>query len=108
MAAYLAALSHPNPSARLLSMYGDYAWNVLDDRDLGKRMAEQAVIVAPGEAAYRITLIRMLVALGQTSDAMHGYRQLALMNVGGRLNEELKSLLTMIDAPSSPISTTKP
>lgn len=105
--AYLAALSHPNPSARLLSMYGDYAWNVLGDRALGKRMAEGAVNAAPNEPTYRITLIRMLVALGQTSEAMRSYRQLALMNVGGRLDGELKDLLDTIEARSPPISTTR-
>ncbi|MBM7126868.1 hypothetical protein ISP19_15940 [Dyella flava] len=106
--AYLAALSHPNPSARLLAMYGDYAWNVLDDRDLGVRMAEKAVKADPSETTYRITLIRMRVVLGQTSEAMCGYQQLALMNVGGRLDQELKSLLDMIEAHSQPASTTKP
>ncbi|XRD86325.1 hypothetical protein ISN73_17595 [Dyella acidisoli] len=105
--AYLAALSHPNPSARLLSMYGDYAWNVLGDRALGEQMAEGAVNTAPNETAYRITLIRMLVALGQTSEAMHAYRQLALMNVGGRLDQELKNLLDTIEAHSPTISTTR-
>lgn len=105
--AYLAALSHPNPSARLLSMYGDYAWNVLGDRDLGERMAKDAVNAAPNETAYRITLIRMLVALGQTSEAMRAYQQLAAMNVGGRLDEELKNLLYTIEVHSPPISTSR-
>ncbi len=30
MEAFMAALSHPDPSARLLATYGDYAWNVLE------------------------------------------------------------------------------
>lgn len=106
--AYLAALSHPNPSARLLAMYGDYAWNVLGDRYLGERMTEKAINTAPSETAYRITLIRMLVALGQTSDAMHAYQQLVLLNVGGRLDQALKDLLDLIETHSTPISTTKP
>src|SRR5690606_35930314 len=67
--AYLAALSHPYPSARLLSIYGDYAWNVLDDHALGERMTVDAVKAAPNEPAYRITLVRMLAAQGRKAEA---------------------------------------
>jgi hypothetical protein len=90
--AYLAALSHPNPSARLLAMYGDYAWNVLNDHLLGQRMTADAVKTSPNEPAYRITLVRMLVAQGRTSEAREALLQLQRLNFGGRLVQSLREL----------------
>ena len=90
--AFYAALSHPDPSARLLAMYGDYAWNILDDHELGLRMTEAAVKASPAEPAYQITLIRMLAALGRNVDADKALRQLASLNIGGRLNGSLAEL----------------
>jgi hypothetical protein len=92
MEAYMAALSHPHPSARLLSMYSDYAWNILDDKTLGLRTIEQAIAVAPSEPAYRITQIRMLANLGRKQDALAGIQQLQRLNYGGRLDDSLQQL----------------
>lgn len=66
---YLTALSHPQPSARLLAAYGDYAWNVLGDHDLAETLARDSVRAQPSVAAYRITLIKMLLARGKRADA---------------------------------------
>jgi hypothetical protein len=90
--AFLAALSHPHPSARLLATYGDYAWNVLDDHDLGERMTAEAVQTAPNEPAYQITQVRMLAAQGRTTDARQAISQLETLNIGGRLNGSLNEL----------------
>jgi hypothetical protein len=94
--AFLAALSHPHPSARLLATYSDYAWNVEGDRQLGLRMASAAVTANPRESAYRITEIRMLAALGQVETARNRYRQLEHMNIGGELNDSLLGLRSII------------
>lgn len=93
--AFMAALSHPSPDARLLANYGDYAWNVLDDHDLGLRMTKEAVKVDPSEPAYRITLIRMLVVLGQKGDATAALKQLETLNYAGRLNGSLAKLRSL-------------
>jgi hypothetical protein len=90
--AYLAALSHPRPSARLLAMYGDYAWNVLGDHDLGHIMTNDAVKAAPNEPAYRITLVRMLAALGRKDEALAALRGLQALNTGGRLDRNIEEL----------------
>lgn len=90
--AYRAALSHPFPSARLLAMYGDYAWNSLDDHLLGEQMTNQAVKEAPRESAYRITLVRMLAAQGQTDAARAALHDLEALNVGGSLDGNLSEL----------------
>ncbi|MES2312655.1 MAG: hypothetical protein V4566_10195 [Pseudomonadota bacterium] len=92
MEAFMAALSHPDPSAHLLATYGDYSWNVLGDKELGKRMTEQAVQVDPKEPAYRITLIRMLVALDQAQQARAQLQQLGKLNIAGRLNDDMTVL----------------
>jgi protein O-mannosyl-transferase len=92
MAAFMAALSHPQPSGRLLATYSDYAWNVLDDKALGERMAASAVSAKPDEPVYRITLIRMLVAQGEFAEAHEQLQQLELMNIGGRLDNDVAAL----------------
>lgn len=87
--AFLAALSHPAPSARLVANYGNYAWNVLDDKVVGERMIKMAVTSEPNEPAYRITLIRMLAVQEQKSEALAEIRKLETLNYGGRLNNSI-------------------
>lgn len=94
--AFFAALSHPNPSARLQATYADYAWNVLSDRPLGLRMAKAAVEAAPREPAYRVTETRMLIALGQGAAAQTSLGKLSAMNVGGSLDKEMQMLQSSI------------
>jgi len=95
-AAFLAALSHNHPSARLLAIYGDYAWNVLGDRELGLRMTGAAIETAPDEPAYRITQVRMLIALDHTDEAQEASRKLETLNIGGRLDTSIRSLQNQI------------
>jgi hypothetical protein len=90
--AFMAALTHPDPSARLLANYGDYAWNVLDDKSLGQHMAELAVLKDPDEPVYRITLIRILLVQSQLNKAREALRQLQSLNFGGRLNAQIAEL----------------
>ena len=91
-AAFTAALSHPHPSARLLATYGDYAWNVLGDQALGEHMTADAVKANPDEPAYRITLVRMLVAQDRIPEARGMLLQLQRLNFGGRLTKTLQEL----------------
>lgn len=90
--AFLAALSHPNPSARLLATYSDYAWNILGDHALGLKMIEQAITAAPNEPAYRITVIRMFLASRQYDQARHALQDLGALNFGGRLDGSIAEL----------------
>ena len=96
--AFVAALSHPAPSARLLATYADYVWNVLGDRALGERMAEEAVQTKSDEPAYRITLVRMLVALGRDAEARKQLQQLEQLNIGGRLDDDIVKLRPLMRA----------
>jgi protein O-mannosyl-transferase len=99
IAAFLAALSHPHSSARLFAMYGDYAWNVLDDHPLGLRMSQAAVAASPNEPAYRITVIRMLVAQKQMIEAQREFQQLQRLNIGGYLDGTLEGLQPLLATP---------
>ncbi|AIF47261.1 hypothetical protein [Dyella japonica] len=99
--AFNAALSHPRPTARLLATYSNYAWNMLHDRQLALRLMNQAVETAPKESAYRITQIRMLVALGYVREAQQLYRQLEQMNIGGNLDNDLQNLRQLIDGKTA-------
>lgn len=97
--AFMAALAHPDRSARLLSTYGDYAWNVLDDHALGERMTEDAIKASPNEPAYQITLIRMLIAQGHMVEARQALQRLLPLNIGGRLNTDLDTLRMQLNEP---------
>ena len=101
MEAFLAALSHPNPDARLLANYGDYAWNVLGDHELGLRMAEAAVQADPNEPAYHITLLRMLVVQGQFAGARQQLQVLRSLDYGGRLDHTIAESQALLPASSS-------
>jgi protein O-mannosyl-transferase len=90
--AFQAAMSHPNPSARLLAMYGDYAWNVLGDHQLGEDMINKATQVKFSEPAYHITLARMAIANGDVEEANQQIDALKQLNIGGRLDESIESL----------------
>lgn len=90
--AYLAAVSNHKPSARLLAMYADFAWNILEDRSLGLRLAYKSTEEAPNEPAYHITLARMLIACGEISEAKNQVAELRILNLGGRLNSSIAEL----------------
>jgi hypothetical protein len=91
-AAYLVALSHPNPSGRLLAMYADFALSTLQDVHLAASMMERATQASPGEMAYRISLARMDMALGRLSDVQSQINRIRESNVGGRFNDDISML----------------
>lgn len=101
IASFLAVVSHPQPSARILSTYSDYAWNVVGDRDLGERLATDAVERAPGEPAYRETLIRMLLAQGKLTQAKETLAGLSYLNIGGSLDERIRKLQAAVAKASA-------
>lgn len=49
-----------NPTA--LTLYANFAWNVLEDRPLALRMQREAVRLDPDDTAYRIALAKFLLA----------------------------------------------
>jgi hypothetical protein len=89
---YVAALSHPKPRGRLLAAYGEFAWNILGDRELGFRMAQAASAAEPAEPAYHITVVREALVLGKTDLVAEHMAALHRLNLNGRLDDSIKSL----------------
>ncbi|XRD81845.1 hypothetical protein ISN76_15740 [Dyella halodurans] len=96
-AAFEAAMSHDSPSARLMAAYGDYAWNILGNKSLGESLMAAAVAAEPKEPAYRITWIRMLVAMNRKVEAESQLARLRQLNVAGRLQVDVIELQELID-----------
>ena len=90
--AFMAALSHPDPSARLLATYGDYAWNVLDDHELGERMTEAPSEASPERTGLSDHLDPHAGGAGRTTEAGRRSKQLETLNIGGRLDRSLDEL----------------
>ncbi|MCI4567735.1 hypothetical protein [Lysobacter sp. CFH 32150] len=83
LASYDAALSHRrNPD--LLTMYGDYALNVLNDRQLATQLWREVRANYPGVAQYRINLIKLLIATGSWGEAR---TEIASLRRLGRLGQ---------------------
>ncbi|NID05212.1 hypothetical protein HBF26_09965 [Luteibacter jiangsuensis] len=89
---YMAALNHPRPRGRLLSAYGDFAWNGLGDRALGFRMAQAASAAEPSEPAYHITIVKEALVLGNEAAVAEHMAALRRLNLNGRLDDSIKSL----------------
>ncbi|MDG2537167.1 hypothetical protein P5Y53_05770 [Dyella jiangningensis] len=90
--AFEAAMSHPDPSPRLLSTYASYVWNVMGERSQAVALQTRAADSAPGEAAYQITLIRMLLAQSEVAQAQARLIRLQQLNLGGHLDSQIDTL----------------
>lgn len=90
--AYLAALSRPNPIARLYSAYADFAHDLLHDDALAIRNMGVAVQKAPSEPAYRVQLAHWFAIHGMTGDALRQIDALRRMDSLGRLDPQIATL----------------
>ncbi|HWG10384.1 MAG TPA: hypothetical protein VN693_02680 [Rhodanobacteraceae bacterium] len=90
--AYLAVLSRPNPIARLLGAYSDFARDLLDDRSTAIRYMRMAVAKDPRETAYRVQLAYLLAQDGQTAEAKQQIQILRRMNNLDRLDAQIATL----------------
>lgn len=97
--AFLAALSQPSPSARLLAIYGAYAWNVMEDRTLGINMLTEAVKISPNQAPFRITLAKMLILKSDAINADEQIMVLQHLNTAGHLDANLLELSNLRAQP---------
>jgi protein O-mannosyl-transferase len=92
MAIHMAALGQQE-SAELLNMYGSYVLNVLDDPELALRLWTQAAEVEPGNAQYRINLVKLLIAMGrheQAREQISALRGLGRFGQHDNVAEELR------------------
>lgn len=101
LASYFAALTH-GPHPDVLTIYGDYALNVLGDSELALRLWQEACDLRPSVAQYRVNLVKLLIALGRHDAARN---QIAELRRRGRLgqNESIaRSLQLRLDQASRP------
>jgi hypothetical protein len=73
--AFLAALAHEPPSPVALSIYANYAANVLHDRKLALELALAAVAQAPDNLQYRSNVLLLMLQDGQLDTARDFYRR---------------------------------
>jgi hypothetical protein len=70
--------AHPE----VYNIYGNYAWNIARDRELGLRLWQEAMRIQPAEAQYRVSVIRALTVLGRRDEAR---REIQVLRKMGRL-----------------------
>ncbi|MBL6751685.1 MAG: hypothetical protein ISP90_14255 [Nevskia sp.] len=75
--AFVTALGHGNPTARLLATYGGFAANQLGDYGLARNLLGDAVALAPASVEYRLEYISVLYLNGETDAALERLRVLA-------------------------------
>jgi hypothetical protein len=72
------------PHAGVLTIYGNYAIHVLDDRTLGLRLLREAVAIDPGNAQFQINLVKLTSAMGLAEESR---RHIVILRTLGRLGQ---------------------
>jgi hypothetical protein len=67
--AFRVAMSHPHPSAYLLSAHGEFAWRIDHDLALAEREFRAAIEHSPGDSQVRALLVEMLLETGRRAEA---------------------------------------
>ena len=95
---FSAALSHgDNPE--VLSIYGNYALNILRDPPLTERLWRESAKLRPGEPQYAISLAKLMIAQGRTSDARREIRRLRTIGRFGQYKRTADALESrLVDA----------
>jgi hypothetical protein len=78
VASFVAALNHPSPDSRVLSIYANYAINVLHDANLAIDLAQDSMARTPRDLQARRNLLLLLQSAGRHDDAMALYRKTLL------------------------------
>lgn len=80
LAAFLAALKHPQADPRLLAIYGAFAANQLGDYALAVDMLRQAIKKSSHSFGYRMELANVLVLQGKRGEALDLLQDMAREN----------------------------
>jgi hypothetical protein len=86
--AALARGDHPE----VLNNYGNYALNEMQDPGLALRAWSEAARLNPGEPQYRISLVKLQVALRRDAEARAGIATLRAMGVPGQYEAQAREL----------------
>jgi hypothetical protein len=101
---FIAGLDR-GPNAEMLSIYGNYALNALDEPALALRLWQEAAQRSPKEVQYQQTLAKMLIASGQFDQAavrIAKVRQLGRLGQNEAMALELEQLATQARRDSNP------
>lgn len=79
-----AEAMHSDRTPEILSIYGNYALNVMDDPTLALALWQEAASLAPSVAQYQVSLARLYLACGQPELAK---RHIATLRRLGRLGQ---------------------
>lgn len=96
-AALQAGIDHPAPNERMLTVYGQFAWLVLDDLDLAERVMREVIAIKPHATEARANLIAVLIQSRKLEDARSEYEKLEAMNRLGSIDAMLATLRRSMD-----------
>jgi len=87
---FLVALEQNPNSTRLLSLYSDFAYNVISDRQLAINLMREATTAAPHQLQYKVNLARMLAASEANSVELEKLRrEIQALDIYGEYSAEL-------------------
>lgn len=89
---FYAALNASKQRADILTLFANYAVNVLKDYDLGLRLLHGALEKSPGTFQYHENLVRILIFVGKFDEAQSEMVQMARMNHFGTHTSQLARL----------------
>ncbi len=88
---------HPQQPVAL-TMYANFAWNVLGDRALAVRVQRDAVNLASGNLSMKVALAKFLLASGQADNVVEGrtlLNELRKSNQHGLLDRQIAELMQL-------------
>ncbi|GMV28437.1 MAG: hypothetical protein AMXMBFR59_05620 [Rhodanobacteraceae bacterium] len=89
---FAAALAHEPAAPEVLTVYADYAINVLSDPKLGLRLLDDAVALRPKNMQFRENRAELLIAMGRKEEAKKDIAAIEAANRFGREGPRLKRL----------------
>lgn len=102
-----AALASDPENPTLHTIYGNFAWNVMQDQTLALSMAEEAIRLEPGNTVNQVNLLRFLLApdlhedLRRRSEATDLIRRIQAQNADGRWTRVLNEIQSGTEAANS-------
>lgn len=97
-----AALAHQPPSAEALTVYANYAANVLADAPLALRLMDEVVVLRPRNAQYRHNRAELLISMGRPQDAEADIAAIRALNRFGREQPRLDALRQLLESGRPP------
>ena len=102
LAAFLAALNHPEADPKLLATYGAFAANQLGDYTLAADMLREAVKRAPHGFGYRMELANVLVLRGERDAALQVLNEISGEDLAASEMAQLEGLKQRLERGNIP------